>query len=115
MSVIIGDPRFTQHVQKLMTIAGLIKKSQNYYVTSTHWGEIIAELNAQYRDTLTNPENPAPWDGEGRNRPFVIGVKDPKLTVINSGTEDVSVCVLLNHHPDIVSEFGYNVERLRIA
>ena len=100
-----GDPKTTQYVMLLMMASGLIEHSTNYYVTSTHWGAIIAELNAQYRDRLMDPTKPAPWDLNG-NKAMKFGKDDPCLTVINSGTEDQEVCNLLNDEPARVARWG---------
>lgn len=110
-----GDPRCTKYLDQLRLIASLIDKSTVYYVTSIHWGEIIAELDAQYRDRLMDPAKPAPWDGEGGNRPIKIGVKEPFLTVYNSGTEDQDVCNLLNDEPARIANFGARRDKLRVA
>lgn len=107
-----NDPKTTSYIQRLNIIAGLIPVDTQYYVTSTHWGYIIAELNAQYRDLLMDKTKPAPWDLHP-NKPMRFGAKSPFLTVINSGTEDQSVCDLLNDEPARVAEFGARAERLR--
>jgi len=41
-----GDPKTTKYVQQLLLISGLIERSTKYYVTATHWGYIMDELNA---------------------------------------------------------------------
>ena len=109
-----GDPKTTKFIPQLMLIAGLIECSTIMYVTSTHWGDLIAELNAQYRDALMDPTKPAPWDGDGR-RAMQFGAKFPCLTVVNSGTEDQSVCNMLNEKPAEVANFGARRDKLRVA
>ena len=108
-----GDPKTTQFVKQLNLIAGLIEASTNLYLTSTHWGDVIAELNAQYRDVLMDPTQPAPWD-LNPNKPMRFGAKDPHLTVINSGTDDEQVVYLLNNEAPMVEAFGRKRDALRI-
>lgn len=109
-----GDPRLTRHLEKLRLIASLIKVSTVIWLTATDWGELIAELDAQYGDAMMDPTKPAPWKLHP-NQPFTIGRYDPRLTVINSGTEDQAVCNLLNEKPAEVAEFGARRDKLRIA
>ena len=109
-----GDPKTTRYVQQLLMISGLIERSSQMYVTATHWGDIQAELNAQYRDALTDPTKPAPWDLHP-NKPMQLGSREPYLTVINSGTDDQEVCNMLNEHPAEVAAFSARRDKLRIA
>jgi hypothetical protein len=105
-------PSRTRYMRQIQLIAGLITRSTDYYVTAEHWGRIIAELDAQYSDALMDPTKPAPWKPHP-NEPFVFGMHDPKLRVINAGTDDEKVVWLLNEHPAAVAEFGVRRDRLR--
>lgn len=107
-------PSRTQYVRQIQLIAGLIKVSTDMYVTAEHWGWIIAELDAQYSGDLIDPTKPAPWKLHP-NKPFVFGMHDPKLRVINAGTDDPKVVWLLNEAPAAVAEFGARRDRLRTA
>lgn len=107
-------PSRTQYLRQLQLISGLISRSTDMYVTAEHWGWIIAELDAQYSDALMDPTKPAPWKLRP-NEPFVFGMHDPKLRVINSGTNDEKVVWLLNEHPAAVANFGVNRDRLRTS
>ncbi len=110
--VVRGDPRTTNYIRELELKSGLIKRSTDMYVTAEHWGWIIAELDAQYSDALMDPTKPAPWKLHP-NMPLVFGRHDPKLRVINSGTDDEQVVWLLNEAPAMVAEFGVRRDRLR--
>ena len=105
-----GDPKTTQYVQQLNMIAGLVEVPTIMYLTSTHWGDVVAELDAQYRGMLMDPTKPAPWDLHP-NKPIKIG----QLTVVNSGTEDQEVCNLLNHHGAEIAAFGARRDALRTS
>lgn len=105
-------PSRTQYIRQLQLISGLIRVSTDMYVTAEHWGWIIAELDAQYSDALMDPTKPAPWKLHP-NQPLEFGRKDPKLRVINSGTDDEKVVWLLNEAPAMVAEFGARRDRLR--
>ncbi len=109
-----GDPRTTTYIRRLERISGIIGRSTDMYVTAEHWGWIIAELDAQYSgpDALMDPTKPAPWKLHPNN-PLVFGRHDPKLRVINSGTDDEKVVWLLNEAPAAVAEFGARRDRLR--
>ena len=111
-----GDPRVTGYLRKLKLIASLIERSTVIYLTSTQWGLLIAELDAQYGapEDMMDPTRPPPWRLHP-NRPFGIGRHDPKLTVINSGTEDERVCNMLNTKPAEVAAFGARRDRLRTS
>ncbi len=109
-----GDPRSTEFVQQLFLIAGLVEATTHYYVTSTHWGQIVAELDAQYRPMLMDPTRPAPWD-TAPNQPMRIGIKDPYLMVHNAGTDDEQVVYLLNEQAPMVEAFGKKRDALRVA
>lgn len=75
-----GDPRTTQYVKKIALIEGLLERPTVMYVTSSHWREIAAELDAQYMDALMDPNGPVPWRVKDE---FKIG----RLTVVNACTE----------------------------
>ncbi len=107
-------PSRTQYVKQILLQSGLIKCSTDIYVTAEHWGWIIAELDAQYSDALMDPTKPAPWKAHP-NKPLQFGRHDPKLRVINSGTDDEKVVWLLNEHPAAVAEFGARRDRLRTS
>jgi hypothetical protein len=107
-------PSRTQYIRQLQVISGLIKVSTDMYVTAEHWGWIIAELDAQYSDALMDPTKPAPWKLHPNN-PLIFGRHDPKLRVINSGTDDEKVVWLLNETPAMVAEFGARRDRLRTS
>ncbi len=109
-----GDPRSTEFVQQLYLISGLIQATTHYYVTAEHWGQIYAELNAQYRGQLMDPTRPAPWDANP-NGPLRIGIEDPYLMVHNAGTDDEGVIYLLNEAQPQVEAFGKKRDALRIA
>jgi hypothetical protein len=96
----------------LLTIWGLVDVTTKYYVTSSNWGEIIAELDAQYVDQMMDPTKPAPWKLHP-NIPMKFGVKPPFLYVINSGTEDQRVCNVLNNDEPLSALFGAKRDRLR--
>lgn len=107
-------PSRTQYIRQLELISGLIARSTDMYVTAEHWGWIIDELNAQYRDALMDPTKPAPWDLHP-NKPLEFGMHDPKLRVINAGTDDTQVVWMLNEAPAMVAEFGARRDKLRTA
>ncbi len=107
-----GDPKTTMFVKQLYLIAGLIEATTHYYVTATHWGDIIVELNAQYRDALMDPTRPAPWD-TAPNQPMKLGAKEPFLYVHNAGTDDEQVVYLLNNEQPMVEQFGKKRDALR--
>lgn len=109
-----GDPKVTKYIRQLELISGLIERSTVMYVTAQHWGDIIAELDAQYGDVMMDPTKPAPWKLHP-NKPLRFGMHDPHLTVINSGTDDQTVCNLLNEKPAEVAAFGARRDKLRIA
>jgi len=109
-----GDPKMTKFVQQLYLISGLIEATTHYYVTATHWGDIVAESNAQYRDALMDPTRPAPWD-INPNGPMKIGTKDPYLMVHNAGTDDEQVVYLLNNEQPMVETFGRKRDALRTS
>ena len=103
------DPRTTNYIRQFMNISGMIKAPTRMWVTSTHWGEIIAELDAQYADQLMDPTKPKPW---GNTRPLQFGASGNTLTVVNSGTEDQAVCNMLNEEPARVAAYGETRRRL---
>ena len=109
-----GDPKTTRFIEQLQLISGLIKRSTDMYVTAAHWGWIIAELDARYSDALMDPTKPAPWKLHP-NKPLEFGRHDPKLRVINAGTDDEQVVYLLNEEPAMVAEFGARRDRLRTS
>lgn len=104
-----GDPSETRFVQQLLLISGLIERSTKMYVTAKHWGQIIAELDAQYMDSLMDPTKPAPWHG---NRPMAFGI-DPQLLVLNAGTDDQLTVNALNHETPGAINFQAKIVRLR--
>lgn len=107
-----GDPKTTQFVRQLYLIAALIEVTTHYYLTATHWGDVVAELNAQYRENLWDQTLPAPWDVKP-NGPMQIGKKDPILWVHNAGTDDEQVVYLLNNEQPMVEAFGKRRDALR--
>ncbi len=110
-----GDPKTTKFVQQLYIIAGLIEATTHYYVTATHWGDIIAELKAQYSspEQMMDPTRPAPWDQLKNVLKF--GINDPYLMVHNAGTDDEQVVYLLNNEQPMIEAFGRKRDALRIG
>lgn len=107
MIELIGDPRTTQVVRLLEKISGLCEPTPTVlFLTTTHWKQFAAELDAQYRDAdevALNPLNPdnfkeARWGC---------------LTVRNSGTDDQVVVNFMNEQ-DIQHSF-IREKRMKLA
>jgi len=103
-----GHPSTTQYVKKLNLIAGLIERDTVMYVTSTHWREIAAELDAQYLDALLDPKGPIPWRVSDT---FKIG----GLTVVNAGTESQAEVNRKNADTPGAVDFIAKRDALRVA
>jgi hypothetical protein len=103
-----GDPRTTMYVKKIGLIAGLVGRETLYYVTSSHWREIAAELDAQYLDALMDPKGPIPWRVSDT---FKIG----PVTVVNAGTEDQRVVNRKNADTPGAIDFIARRDALRVA
>jgi hypothetical protein len=103
------DPATTDYIRRFIVISGMIKAPIRMYVTSSDWQAVIDELDAQYADTLVDPTKPKPW---GNNRPLQFGTKNNILTVVNSGTEDQTVCNQLNEDAARVASFGESKRRV---
>jgi len=79
----------THFIKQLQTISALIAVPSRMFVTSTHWGQIAAEIKRQYASALADPSGlPTPKNFDR----LKIGM----LTVINAGTEDGEVVNLMN-------------------
>ena len=101
-------------MDQLKIMWGLIEATTHYYVTATHWGEIIAELDAQFGpEMMMDPSKPAPWKSNP-NRPMKFGMQEPFLYVHNTGTDDEQVVYLLNELAPMVENFGKKRDALRI-
>lgn len=89
MIELIGDPRKTQFVRLLQRVAALVEGPTVFFLTTTHWQQLAAELDAQYRkpeDVSRDPLTPANFKE----------VKWGNLTVRNAGTEDQGVVNYMN-------------------
>lgn len=103
-----GDPRTTMYVKKIALIEGLLERDTVMYVTSTHWREIVAELDAQYLDALMDPKGPIPWRVKDE---FKIG----RLTVVNAGTESQQEVNRKNWSTPGAVDFIAKRDALRVA
>lgn len=108
-----GHPSSTKFVKQLLLISGLIGRSTKIYLTSKHWGMVMAELDAQYMDALVDPDGPVPWHSGGDS--FAIGNDPKKLTIINSGTDDQLVVNKLNRDTPGAVDFIERRDYLRVA
>lgn len=100
--VLLGDPSETEFVLQLWTIAGLIERNTQIYLTATHYGQVVEECWAQYNA----PRNNVP--------PYLILGKSPQLTVFNAGTDDVAEVNRKNRDTPGAIDFQDKKEKLRV-
>jgi hypothetical protein len=99
--VLEGRPEDTEFVLQLWTIAGLIERNTQMYVTARHYGLIVEECRAQYGGSTTN------------NPPYLMLGKKPQLTVLNAGTDDQAAVNAMNRMMPGAIDFQAKKERLR--
>ena len=102
----------TPEIEVLRRIAALlpqVSEPVRYFVSSTRWGRIAAELSAEYAYALRDPTNlPKPDNFDS----MMIG---KGLLVVNSGTEDEEVVAFVNKAEAERVHFQERRETLRIG
>ena len=77
-------------LRRIAALIGPVAEPVRYFVTSTRWGNIAKEIEAEYVNNLSDPTNlPKP----DTFKEMHIG---KGLLVINSGTEDQDVVNIVN-------------------
>ena len=104
-----GHPSTTRYVQQLNLVAGLVGRPTTLYLTAQHWGWVMAELEAQYKDALMDPTRPGPWANP--KKPLQFG----PLKVVNAGTDDERAVNRMNHDTPGAIDFVERRDRLRVA
>ena len=97
-----GLPTETRYVRQIWQIANLIERSTRYYLTATHYGQVIDEMRAQYGAPATEPP-----------KYLLFGV-DPQLTVINAGTDSELEVNMLNEPWERLAKFQDRARVLRV-
>lgn len=99
--VLEEDPTNTEYVLQLWTIANLIERNTQMYLSASQYGKVVAELRAQYD---------APTDNDP---PYLLMGKVPQLTVFNAGTDDEAAINRMNADTPGAIDFQAKKQKLR--
>ena len=92
----------TEYVLQLWTIANLIERDTQMWLTAEHWGKVVHELRAQYGAPSDDP-------------PYLMMGKKPQLTVFNAGTDDQHEVNRKNQDTPGAIDFQAKKAKLRVV